>query len=116
MTMEISGGADSPASGWGMADAGFQASQWPCSAGGRRQGPTAPAPGTFPARQNRYSVVSAGQKGLAPRTRDPEEQAYRQMAKVSIGIPVYNGENYLQEAIDGILNQSFRDLDILICD
>ena len=29
-------------------------------------------------------------------------------------MPVYNGENYLREAIDSILNQTFKDLDLLI--
>ena len=35
---------------------------------------------------------------------------------VSIGLPVYNGENYLEQAIDCILNQSFRELELIICD
>jgi glycosyltransferase involved in cell wall biosynthesis len=37
-------------------------------------------------------------------------------ARVSIGIPVYNGENYLAEALDSLLRQSFRDFEILISD
>ena len=36
--------------------------------------------------------------------------------KVSIGIPVYNGENFLQKAIDSILAQTFKDFEIIICD
>lgn len=38
------------------------------------------------------------------------------MAKVSIGIPVYNGENYLEEALDSILTQTFTDFEVIICD
>jgi len=35
---------------------------------------------------------------------------------VSIGLPVYNGENYVQEAIDSILGQSYSDFELIICD
>lgn len=35
---------------------------------------------------------------------------------VSIGMPVYNGEKYLREAIESILNQSFRDFELIISD
>ena len=35
---------------------------------------------------------------------------------VSIGLPVYNGERYLTEAIDSILGQTFSDLELLISD
>ncbi|MEM6319831.1 MAG: glycosyltransferase [Bacteroidota bacterium] len=35
---------------------------------------------------------------------------------VSIGLPVYNGENYLSEAIASIVNQSFTDFELLISD
>ena len=36
--------------------------------------------------------------------------------RVSIGIPVYNGENYLTAAIDSFLNQTFQDFEIVISD
>ena len=36
------------------------------------------------------------------------------MPKVSVIIPVYNGEKYLQKAIDSILNQTFTDFEIII--
>ena len=36
--------------------------------------------------------------------------------KVSIGLPVYNGERYLAGALDGILRQSFRDLEVIVSD
>lgn len=36
--------------------------------------------------------------------------------KVSIGLPVYNGENYLAEALDSILAQTFTDFELIIGD
>lgn len=36
--------------------------------------------------------------------------------KVTIGLPVYNGEAYLAEAIQSVLDQTFRDLELVICD
>jgi len=36
--------------------------------------------------------------------------------KVSVLMPVYNGEKYLREAIDSILNQTFTDFEFLIID
>ncbi len=38
------------------------------------------------------------------------------MPKVSIGIPVYNGENYIASAIEGVLNQTYEDLELVITD
>ena len=35
---------------------------------------------------------------------------------VTIGLPVYNGEAYLKEALDSILNQTFRDFEVIISD
>ena len=35
---------------------------------------------------------------------------------VSIGLPVYNGENYLEETICSILGQTFPALELIICD
>jgi glycosyltransferase involved in cell wall biosynthesis len=35
---------------------------------------------------------------------------------VSIGLPVYNGENYLKEAIDSILSQTYKDFELIISD
>lgn len=35
---------------------------------------------------------------------------------VSIGMPVYNGANYMQEAIDSILNQTYKDFELIITD
>ncbi len=38
------------------------------------------------------------------------------MPHVSIGLPVYNGENFLAEAIDSILAQTFKDFELIISD
>jgi len=35
---------------------------------------------------------------------------------VSIGVPVYNGERYLREALDSLLAQTFEDFELIICD
>lgn len=40
----------------------------------------------------------------------------KQSPKVSIGMPVYNMENTVQEAIDTILNQTFSDFELIISD
>ena len=36
--------------------------------------------------------------------------------KVSIGLPVYNGEDFLEEAVDSILAQTYADLELVISD
>ena len=38
------------------------------------------------------------------------------MPKVSIGLPVYNGENYLEDAIISVIKQSYTDLELVISD
>ncbi len=38
------------------------------------------------------------------------------MAKVFIGLPIYNGEHLMREAIDALLNQSFSDFTLFISD
>ncbi|MBO1224514.1 MAG: glycosyltransferase family 2 protein [Candidatus Scalindua sediminis] len=40
----------------------------------------------------------------------------KQSPKVSIGMPVYNMENTVQEAIDTVLNQTFSDFQLIISD
>ncbi len=34
---------------------------------------------------------------------------------VSVLMPVYNGERYLKEAIDSILNQTYSNFELIIC-
>lgn len=36
--------------------------------------------------------------------------------RLSIGLPVYNGENYLASALDSLLGQGFSDFELIICD
>ena len=36
--------------------------------------------------------------------------------RLSIGMPVYNGENYLEEALDSILAQTYTDFELIISD
>lgn len=38
------------------------------------------------------------------------------MPRLSIGLPVYNGENYLPQALDGLLAQTYEDFEIVISD
>ncbi|MGH1351612.1 MAG: glycosyltransferase family 2 protein [Methyloligellaceae bacterium] len=38
------------------------------------------------------------------------------MVKLSIGLPVYNGEQFLREAIDSILGQTYKDFELIISD
>jgi glycosyltransferase involved in cell wall biosynthesis len=35
---------------------------------------------------------------------------------VSIGMPVYNGEKYIRQAIESILNQDYPNIELIICD
>jgi glycosyltransferase involved in cell wall biosynthesis len=39
-----------------------------------------------------------------------------QIPTVSIGMPVYNGESYIREALDSLLAQTFSDFELLISD
>jgi glycosyltransferase involved in cell wall biosynthesis len=38
------------------------------------------------------------------------------VVKVSIIIPVYNGERYIREAVDSALNQTYKDFEIIVID
>lgn len=51
----------------------------------------------------------AAEAGASPVGADPRP-------RVSIGLPVYNGENFLAAAIDSVLNQTFADLELIVCD
>ncbi len=36
--------------------------------------------------------------------------------RVTIGVPIYNGEKYMRQAFDSILNQTFTDFEVIIAD
>ena len=36
--------------------------------------------------------------------------------RLTIGLPVYNGQNYLAESLDSLLGQSYEDFELLISD
>ena len=38
------------------------------------------------------------------------------LPRVSIGLPVYNGERYVADALTSILRQTYRDLEVVVCD
>jgi len=38
------------------------------------------------------------------------------MPKVSIGMPVYNGDRYLASAIESLLSQTFTDFSLVVVD
>ncbi len=38
------------------------------------------------------------------------------LPRVSIGLPVFNGEKYIAETLDSLLAQTFRDFELIICD
>jgi glycosyltransferase involved in cell wall biosynthesis len=59
--------------------------------------------------------------GILIASRPPEKNKDRtieivQMPKVSIGMPVYNGDDFIREAIVSILSQTFKDLELIISD
>jgi glycosyltransferase involved in cell wall biosynthesis len=41
---------------------------------------------------------------------------FRKPPKVSIGMPVYNGEKFIRRALDSLLNQTFEDFELIISD
>jgi len=40
----------------------------------------------------------------------------RTTPRVAVGLPVFNGENYLEAAIDSVLAQTFEDLELVVAD
>ena len=37
-------------------------------------------------------------------------------AKLTIGLPVYNGERFLPQTLSSLLGQTFEDFEIIVCD
>jgi len=44
------------------------------------------------------------------------EKILRETPLVSIGLPVYNGEDFIEEALDSILAQTYVNFELIICD
>jgi len=38
------------------------------------------------------------------------------MPRVSVGLPVYNGEQFLSDLLDSLLDQTYKDFELVICD
>jgi glycosyltransferase involved in cell wall biosynthesis len=45
-----------------------------------------------------------------------QNQTNRQKPQLSIGLPVYNGEQFLEQALDAILAQTYQDFELIISD
>ena len=45
-----------------------------------------------------------------------EHKTSRRIPKVSVGLPVYNAENYLDDTLKNLLSQSYRDFELIISD
>ena len=69
------------------------------------------APANPAADSPRSIALPAGRGNCKGRFRMSES-----VPRVTIGLPVYNGENYLAEAIESLLSQTFTDFELVICD
>ena len=47
---------------------------------------------------------------------DNKEIQNNHIPKVSIGMPVYNGEKFIRKALDSLLAQTFTDFELIISD
>ena len=47
---------------------------------------------------------------------DNKDVQSKHIPKVSIGMPVYNGEKFIREALDSLLSKSFTDFELIISD
>ena len=47
---------------------------------------------------------------------EPRDAMTLRPPRVSIGLPVFDGERYLARAIDSVLGQDVRDLELIVCD
>ena len=43
-------------------------------------------------------------------------QSENDMPAITVGMPVYNGEKYIEESIKSVLSQTFEDFEFLIAD
>ena len=69
-------------------------------------------------------VLVAGDRGSTRAARRPapvrsrawDQREMSTIPRVTIGLPVYNGENYLAELLDALLGQSYEDFELVISD
>ena len=62
-------------------------------------------------------VTDGAAVGSLPQTaRHERRRAMSVPPRLSVGLPVYNGEKYLAEAIDALLGQSYTDFELIISD
>jgi O-antigen/teichoic acid export membrane protein/glycosyltransferase involved in cell wall biosynthesis len=92
---------------WGQLHRGLRELGWPddvlaTHASGTRER-TAPLNGQHPARGAAVTRLPGGSTGGG-------------RPRVSIGLPVHNGERYLSKAIDALLAQSFTDFELIVSD
>ncbi|MCI0563810.1 MAG: glycosyltransferase family 2 protein [Nitrososphaera sp.] len=66
----------------------------------------------------RPGYVSVAQNRRWAKPMDPREGINKMKLgpRVSVGMPVYNGEKFIRESIGSLLRQSFRDLELIISD
>jgi glycosyltransferase involved in cell wall biosynthesis len=67
-----------------------------------------------PASLRRYA--RAGSAERFPQPAQEPRSASRDTPRVSVGMPVYNAERFLEEALTSILSQSFEDFELVISD
>lgn len=67
--------------------------------------------------RERSSATSGPTAGLDQLDQDEGVTKHmNDVPRLSIGLPVYNGEEYLAESIDALLSQSYRDFELIISD
>lgn len=62
------------------------------------------------------SASSKEKRAVSRQDLSLEEKAEADLPKVSVGMPVYNGEEYLEEALDSLLAQTYEDFELIISD